>query len=217
MMPQSAQNLYFHLGMNADDDGFCEHFTIMRMTESKPDDLKILQAKQFVHVFDEKVLIIRDWKENNYIRSDRYSESKYLEEYKKEIKLLSEGSGIPMVDQRDTQVRLGKDSIGKVSIGKDSISKDNDFSNHCTVKTEFKGNTEIGKFCLQMKYHQWCEDDKKFCLGIFNVLKKSLNQYKGQPDYYGIFNNQLKQFMEGEAYKLMKAEYSKVGVLGGMG
>ena len=58
MMPQSSQNLYFHLGMNADDDGFCEHFTIMRMTESKPDDLKILQAKNFVYVFDDKVLII---------------------------------------------------------------------------------------------------------------------------------------------------------------
>jgi hypothetical protein len=60
MMPQSSQNLYFHLGMNSDDDGFCEHFTVMRMTDSKPDDLKILQAKGFVHVFDDRVLVIRD-------------------------------------------------------------------------------------------------------------------------------------------------------------
>ena len=111
MMPQSAQNLYFHLGMNADDDGFCEHFTIMRMTESKPDDLKILQAKSFVKIFDEKVLVIMDWKENNYIRNDRYSASKYLETYKEELKRLS--SGIPEVDKRDTQVRLGKVRLGK--------------------------------------------------------------------------------------------------------
>ena len=27
MMSLSAQALYFHLGMNSDDDGFCEHFT----------------------------------------------------------------------------------------------------------------------------------------------------------------------------------------------
>lgn len=111
MMPQSSQNLYFHLGMNADDDGFCEHFTIMRMTESKPDDLKILQAKGFISVFDDKVLVIIDWKENNYLRSDRYTPSKYLEVYKEELKRLS--SGIPMVDKMATQDRLGKDRLGE--------------------------------------------------------------------------------------------------------
>lgn len=118
-MPQSSQNLYFHLGMNADDDGFCEHFTIMRMTESKPDDLKVLQAKQFVSVFDDKVLVVTHWKENNYLRNDRYTPSKYLEVYKKELKLLAklnpsmDTSGIPRVDHLDNQVRLGKDSIGE--------------------------------------------------------------------------------------------------------
>jgi hypothetical protein len=114
MMPQSSQNLYFHLGMNADDDGFCEHFTIMRMTESKPDDLKILQAKQFLQIFDDQVLLLLDWKENNLIRSDRYTPSKYLEVYKSEIDLISHG--IP----NDIPV----DSIGKVRLGKDSIGKD---------------------------------------------------------------------------------------------
>ena len=110
MMPQSSQNLYFHLGMNADDDGFCEHFTIMRMTESKPDDLKILQAKNFVYVFDDKVLIILDWKENNLIRCDRYTPSKYLDIYKAELSQIN--SGIPLVS-------IGKDRLGKVRLGKD--------------------------------------------------------------------------------------------------
>lgn len=89
MMPQSSQNLYFHLGMNSDDDGFCEHFGIMRMTDSKPDDLKVLQAKGFVQVFDDRVLVITHWKDNNYIRSDRYTPSKYLEIYKEELKSIS--------------------------------------------------------------------------------------------------------------------------------
>lgn len=109
MMPQSSQNLYFHLGMNADDDGFCEHFTIMRMTDSKPDDLKILQAKNFISVFDDKVLVIVDWKENNYLRADRYTPSKYLAIYKEEIARLS--SGIPTV--ATGKDRLGKDRIEK--------------------------------------------------------------------------------------------------------
>lgn len=116
-MPQSSQNLYFHLGMNADDDGFCEHFALMRMTDSKPDDLKVLQAKGFVSVFDDRVLVITDWKENNYLRNDRYSPSKYLAVYKKELALLSQNkvstTGIPTVDNLATQVRLGKVRLGK--------------------------------------------------------------------------------------------------------
>lgn len=118
MMPQSSQNLYFHLGMNADDDGFCEHFTIMRMTESKPDDLKVLQARGMVNVFDDKVLVIMDWKLNNYIQSDRYKPSRYLDLYKKELLELSENSHNHTlfgqdVYKPDTQVRLGKDRLDK--------------------------------------------------------------------------------------------------------
>jgi len=111
MMPSSSQNLYFHLGMNADDDGFCEHFSIMRMTDSKPDDLKVLQAKGYVSVFDDRVLVILDWKENNYLRQDRYTPSKYLLIYKDEMKRLS--SGIPAV--ATGKDRLGKDRLGEVT------------------------------------------------------------------------------------------------------
>lgn len=116
MMPPTAQNLYFHFGMNADDDGFCEHFSIMRMVEAKPDDLRILDARGFVKVFDESVLVILDWKENNYLRSDRYTPSKYLELYKEELRML--GSGTPVVYQMDTQDRLGKDRLGKDRLNK---------------------------------------------------------------------------------------------------
>lgn len=119
MMPQSAQNLYFHLGMNSDDDGFCEYFGIMRMTDSKPDDLKILQAKGFVKIFDDKVLVILDWKENNYIQRDRYTASKYLQTYKNELKIIAKQSQkecIQNVSNMDTQVRLGKVRLGKDSI-----------------------------------------------------------------------------------------------------
>ena len=101
--------------MNADDDGFCDHFPLMRMTENKPDDLKILCAKGFVHVFDENVLVILQWQENNYLRADRYTPSKYLQIYKDEINSLigCQPLGIPVVC-------IGKDSIGKDRIGKDS-------------------------------------------------------------------------------------------------
>lgn len=110
MMPPTSRLLYYDLGMNADDDGYCEHFMITRMTDSSPDDLKVLEARGFIKVFDDKILIIRDWKENNYLRSDRYTPSKYKEIYKIEANYTN---GIPDGRQMATQVRLGKVRLGK--------------------------------------------------------------------------------------------------------
>ena len=50
------------------------------MTGKKEDDLKILIAKSFVIPFDSGVLVIKDWRINNYLRSDRYNETIYFEE-----------------------------------------------------------------------------------------------------------------------------------------
>lgn len=80
-MPDSAQNLYFHLSMNADDDGFINNWkNIMRMTGHKEDDMKILIAKQYVILFDSGVIVIRHWRINNYLRGDRYVETKHKAE-----------------------------------------------------------------------------------------------------------------------------------------
>jgi hypothetical protein len=154
MMPSSSQALYFHLSMNADDDGFCEHFSIMRMTESKPDDLQILHSRGFVYVFDTQVLVVSDWKENNFIRPDRYTKSKYLEQYKSEIMSLSEikNGNTSLVYQRYTsgRPRLGKvrDSIDKEeksfhpACALDKISEDQpprpDEPNYGAIDTAFK-------------------------------------------------------------------------------
>lgn len=46
-MPKSAQALYFHLGMRADDDGFLDNAKkIMRSIGASEDDYKILVAKK---------------------------------------------------------------------------------------------------------------------------------------------------------------------------
>ena len=57
-MPISSQVLYFHLSMNADDDGFINNWkSIMRMTGTKDDDLKVLVAKQYIIPFDSDYLV----------------------------------------------------------------------------------------------------------------------------------------------------------------
>ena len=80
-MPDSSQNLYFHLSMNADDDGFINNWkSIMRMTGHKEDDLKVLIAKSFIIPFESGVIVIKHWRINNYLRNDRYVETKFKDE-----------------------------------------------------------------------------------------------------------------------------------------
>lgn len=77
-MPSSTQNLYFHLGLNADDDGIVEAFSIMNQINATEDDLKILVAKNFVVVLNEDLVsYIVDWRENNKLRADRKVDSIY--------------------------------------------------------------------------------------------------------------------------------------------
>ena len=119
-MPASTQNLYFHLGMRADDEGFVANpRKITSCVNCSPDDYKLLVAKGYVIPFESGICVIRDWQINNYIRSDRYTPTIHTAEKKQ----LSSGMtlGIPNVIPA---VSTGKDSIGEVSIGKDSSGED---------------------------------------------------------------------------------------------
>lgn len=111
-MPQSSQNLYFHLGMRADDDGFVSSpKKITKIVGANEDDLKLLIAKKYVILFENRILVISHWHINNSIRKDRYSETIYKEEKRKIIKnengvyILNHMNGIPNGNQRYTQYR----------------------------------------------------------------------------------------------------------------
>ena len=117
-MPLSAQALYFHLGMCADDDGFVNSpKRVQRVIGANDDDLKLLIAKNFVIAFDTGVVVIKHWKINNFIRSDRYTPTVYAEEmallYEKPNRAYS--LGIPNDNQWYTngQPRLDKTRLDK--------------------------------------------------------------------------------------------------------
>lgn len=77
-MPATSRLLYYDLGMQADDDGVVEAYSVMRTTGATEDDLRVLAAKGFVTVLNEDlVTFINDWKSNNFIRNDRYRPSIY--------------------------------------------------------------------------------------------------------------------------------------------
>lgn len=80
-MPMSSQALYFHLCMNADDDGFVKNpKSIQRLVGCNDDDLKLLIAKRFIIPFDTGVIVIKHWRMHNLLRKDRYKETVYIEE-----------------------------------------------------------------------------------------------------------------------------------------
>lgn len=82
-MGLTAQSLYFHLGMNADDDGFVGNpKSIKRMIGASEDDLKALVEKDYLIVFDDGVVVIKDWRVSNYVKPDRYTPTIYTDDRK---------------------------------------------------------------------------------------------------------------------------------------
>lgn len=114
-MPVTSQALYFHLGMRADDDGFVSSpKKIIKTSGCNIDDLQVLISKHFIIPFESGVIVITDWKTNNYLRPDRYNETRCVSEKKMltinngkyELTTDCTASGIPNVNQCVTQKRI---------------------------------------------------------------------------------------------------------------
>lgn len=132
-MPSSAQALYFHLNLAADDDGFCNKIKIcMQKAKAGDDDLRLLIAKSFIIPFESGIVVIKHWRMHNLLRKDRYHETDYIDE-KEQLFIKENGAYTlngknknkqlatewqPNGNQMAPEDRLGKDSIGKVSIDK---------------------------------------------------------------------------------------------------
>ena len=135
-MPISARLLYYDLGMRADDDGFVNSpKKIMRMIGASEDDMRILAMRKFIIPFDNGLVVIKHWRINNYLRSDRYRETTYKDE--KALLLIDENNaytladeeeknpgiplGIPMVDVDKN--RLDKNRLDKNRLDKNRLDK----------------------------------------------------------------------------------------------
>lgn len=80
-MPLSAQALYLHIAIEADDWGFVNNpKAIRRSIGASEDDLRLLVAKRFLIAFDSGVVVVKHWLVNNYIQADRRHQTKYQDE-----------------------------------------------------------------------------------------------------------------------------------------
>lgn len=121
-MPLSSQVLYFHLNMEADDDGFVANPNrITRIIGANNDDLKILLAKRFLLAFESGVVVIKHWLLHNAVRRDVYRETQYLDEKKtltiKDNNVYSDG--------RNDSVTIPLHRLDKIRLDKIRLDKDN--------------------------------------------------------------------------------------------
>lgn len=196
-MPMSARCLYFTLGMFADDDGFVNSpKSIMRQVGATQDDLQILIAKKFLLVFESGVIVIKHWRINNYLRSDRYKETTYTDE-KAELIVENNGayvkngstprleavgipSGIPSVDQCETQNSIGKDSIDKNMYGefKNVRLKDGEYEK---LKEKFPADYEERIEALSVYMRSRGKAYKDHYATILNWARKEQKEKDSKP------------------------------------
>lgn len=157
-MPLSARCLYFALGMYADDEGFVNSpKSIMRLIGASNDDMNILLVRRFIIAFPSGVCLIKHWRINNYLRSDRFQATKYTEERNQII--IEENGAYALISERYTNgipnngiPRLGEVSQDEVSIDKGSIGESAPQS-VAASNTRFKKPTldEITAYCTERK------------------------------------------------------------------
>lgn len=192
-MPLSTQALYFHLSMRADDDGFINNpKKIQRMIGASDDDARILTSKNFIIPFESGVVVIKHWKIHNYIQSDRYKPTSYIEEKNQlEFKVNkaytlkdnpSDTECIHDVYTLDTQVKLDKVKLDKSYI-EDSL-EDNKLSSRSSSfvppLSDEKGETPaesqkifitfplIGKKTVDIP-ESWCDEMQELYGNAVNV------------------------------------------------
>lgn len=190
-MPATAQNLYFHLNMHADDDGFLGNVkTIRRMVGASEDDQKLLIAKQFLIMFPDGVVVIRDWHIHNYIQKDRYHQTIFTEDKKllqldssKRYQILSNLSGNKMdtewiqnVYKMDTQDRgrleeeLGKDRLEEEDEEHHQFSSPSESINHFIATHQIS----FSKYQLQQinEFKQQLNDERL----VVHAMKEAMSK-----------------------------------------
>ena len=121
-LSSSAQALYLHLSMAADDDGFCNQVSLsMFKAHASMQDLEALLVKRYIYQFENGVIVIKHWRMANALRKDRYTPTNFSEEMA-QLGLKDNGS-YTWLPNGCQMVAVDKNSIDKNSIDKNNIYK----------------------------------------------------------------------------------------------
>lgn len=133
-LPLEAKALYFLLGMEADDEGFVAPKKVLRLYGGTEDSLKILALKNYIIPFQTGVIVITDWKRNNYLDKNRIKETIYQTE-KKQISFNPNTEQYELnqcltdVKPKLNQSSIEENRVEEISIDKSSSSVNNNLYN----------------------------------------------------------------------------------------
>lgn len=195
-MPLSAQALYFHLAMRADDDGFVNNpKKIQRMIGASDDDCKLLIMKRFVLAFESGVIVIKHWRIHNYIQKDRYKETAYQEE--KAMLIVKDNKAYSLSDKPCTQVVSKMDTQNRLD--KIRLEEDEDI-----LSEKKKQETQYIKTIVDYlnekagtKYRASTEDTAKH-------IRARLNENFTLDDFFAVIDKKCAEWMGTEFEKFLR-------------
>ena len=205
-MPVTAQLLYFHLCMRADDDGFINNpKRIMRDVRCSDDDMKMLIAKDYVIPFESGVIVIKHWRLHNYIQKDRYKpslcdEKNLLTTNKNKVYERMDTECIQIDNKMDTECiqigdtdknRLDKNRLDKNRLDKNRLDKD-------------KMSDSIGQKCPMDRENKTCSPELEDALNAFAEHRKKLKKP---------MTDRAKELMLSKLSKMARTEQEQIAIL----
>ena len=178
-MPLTSQSLYFHLCMNADNDGFVNPKRIMRMIGAANDDLQVLIVKKFLICWESGVVVIKHWWINNTKRSDRHVPTTYQFElaqlYLKSNKSYTQNTTeIAIPTEVDNQLQLAWQPNGSERLPQYNAIQDNTTQSNASASR----SRDVNKLTKEQKrsYAKAVQADKVLTEKESNARNRSTNE-----------------------------------------
>ena len=206
-MPVTAQLLYFHLCMRADDDGFINNpKRIMRDVRCSDDDMKMLIAKDYVIPFESGVIVIKHWRLHNYIQRDRYKptlcdEKNLLTTNKNKVYERMDTGCIQIGNRLDTECiqidnKMDTECVQIGDTDKSRLDKNREDKSRLDKSREDEGN--------KGEENKTCSPELAEALNAFAEHRKKLK--KPMTDY-------AKKLLLKKLQKLAKTEQEQIAIL----
>ena len=204
-LPMESKAIYFLLGMEADDEGFVAPKKVLRLYGGTEDSLKILIAKNFIIPFSTGVIVITDWKRNNWLDSRRIKNTIYQEE-KEQITYnpISEkyefNGSLLDAKQMLSENRIEENRVEEISIEENSIE------NNIVIPA---GSDKVSKSQLEEEFELiWKEYPRK--QGKQNALKTYIKARKKGTTYEEVVLG-LENYVKYITIEKIQPQYIKQG------
>ena len=206
-LPMEAKALYFLLGMEADDEGFVSPKKILRLYGGTEDSLKILAIKEFIIPFKTGVIVITDWKRNNYLDKNRIKETIYQKE-KEELQYDEIREKYVLKNECLTNVKpmLNQYSIEENSIEENIIEKK---ENNKKEKYGNFGRVKLTKNEYQRLIDEFGEDFIKQQINLLDEYVESNNN----KNKYSNFNLVIRKSIRDNWFNKKETQSEKINRL----